>query len=68
MPALKEMIVTIMHDGEIKIETKGFTGQACIKETEAIKTLLGKETSRELTPTYYERNGVKTSRHLPICG
>ena len=65
---LKEMIVTIMPDGEIKIETKGFTGKSCIKETEALKALLGEETSRELTPTYYEREGIKTSRHLPICG
>lgn len=66
--ALKEMIVTIMPDGEVKIETKGFTGKACVTETEAIKALLGEETSRELTPTYYERQGKVTSRHLPICG
>ena len=66
--ALKEMIVTIMPDGEIKIETKGFTGKACVTETEAIKALLGEETSRELTPTYYEREGRVVSRHLPICG
>ena len=43
MSALKEMIVTIMPDGEIKIETKGFTGKACVKETEAIKALLGEK-------------------------
>jgi len=68
MAALKELIVTIMPDGEIKIETKGFTGKACVTETEAIKALLGEETSRELTPTYYEKEGRVVSRHLPICG
>ena len=65
---MKEMIVTIMLDGEIKLETKGFKGDACLKETEVIKELLGTETAQELKPTYYESGGVKSKRHLPLCG
>jgi hypothetical protein len=65
---LKEMIITVMPDGEIKVETKGFKGKACIEETEAIKAMLGNETARELKPTYYQRNGVETKRHIPLCG
>lgn len=65
---MKEIIIDILDDGEIKIETKGFKGKDCLKETEALKELLGEETARELKPTYYQRNGVKTKRHLPLCG
>ena len=65
---MKEMIITILPDGEIKVETKGFKGNACVQETKALKAMLGQETSRELKATYYERNGVAVNRHLPLCG
>jgi hypothetical protein len=65
---MKEMIITIMKDGEVKVETSGFTGAACVDETKALKAMLGEETSRELKATYYERDGVKSHRHLPLCG
>ena len=65
---MKEMIITILPDGEIKIETKGFKGQSCVEETKAIKAMLGQETAQELKATYYEKNGVKSTRHLPLCG
>ena len=65
---MKEMIITIMADGEIKVETSGFTGNSCVEETEAVKAMLGNETARELKATYYEKNGIVGKRHLPLCG
>jgi hypothetical protein len=68
MKQTREIIVDILDNGEIKIETVGFKGKACIEETQLLKELLGAEVAQELKATYYERNGVKSKRHLPLCG
>ena len=34
---MKQIIVDIMPDGEIKIETRGFVGKACLEETAFLK-------------------------------
>ncbi len=64
------MIIDIQDTGEVKIETRGFTGKACIQESQFLKDLLGKEISKQLTPAYYmsgkEKETVK--KHLPLCG
>jgi len=39
-----------------------------LAESEFIKKYLGAEMERELKPTYYEKDGIKTTRHLPLCG
>lgn len=65
---MKEIIVDISNDGEIKIETRGFEGKSCIAETQFIKDLLGKETEKQLTPAYYEEKKVPVRKYLPLCG
>jgi hypothetical protein len=69
---MKKIIVEVYSDGEVKIETQGFTGKSCIKESEFLKELLGTETFKQLTPAYYQREteGVKINcvKHLPLCG
>ncbi len=65
---MKEIIVDISSDGEIKIETKGFKGKSCIDETQFLKDLLGKETSQSLTPAYYEDQKTTVKKYLPLCG
>jgi stress-induced morphogen len=50
---MKEIIVDIGDDGEVRIETKGFTGKSCLKESQFLKDMLGKEISSQLTPLYY---------------
>ncbi len=65
---MKEIIVDISSDGEIKIETKGFKGKSCIDETQFLKDLLGKETSQSLTPAYYEDQKTTVKKFLPLCG
>lgn len=65
---MKQIIVDILEDGEIKLETRGFTGKACIKEAQFIKDLLGEEISRQLTPAYYLKGKKSVKKHLPLCG
>ena len=66
---MKEIIIEVSNDGEIKIETRGFSGKSCIQESQFLKDLLGKEISQQLTPAYYTTNQKeKVKKHLPLCG
>ncbi len=65
---MKEIIIDISNDGEIKIETRGFSGKSCISESQFIKDLLGKETEKQLTPAYYLEEKVPVRKYLPLCG
>ncbi len=67
---MKQIVIDIFDDGEVKIETRGFTGKACVDEAQFLKNLLGTETARQLTPAYYQRQGQKevVKKHLPLCG
>jgi len=66
---VKEIIIDVSDDGEVKIETRGFKGKSCIKESQFLKDLLGKEISQQLTPAYYTTNQKeKVKKHLPLCG
>jgi hypothetical protein len=64
---MKEIVIDISADGEIHIETRGFTGKACLKESQFLKDLLGKEQSQQLTPAYYQGK-QKTKKYLQLCG
>jgi hypothetical protein len=65
---MKEVVVEIKDDGEIKIETQGFKGKGCITESEFLKKVLGKETAKSLTPAYWQENQTLTKKYLPLCG
>jgi hypothetical protein len=65
---MKEIVIDISDEGEIKIETKGFRGKSCIEESEFLKTILGKEVYRQLTPAFYTRGKTETKKHLNLCG
>lgn len=65
---MKEIIVDISNEGEVKIETRGFKGKSCIAESLFIKDLLGQEIKKQLTPAYYHENKVPVRKYLPICG
>ncbi len=64
---MKEIIIDVSADGEISIETRGFTGKACLEESKFIIDLLGKEKSKLLTPAYYQGK-QKTKKYLQLCG
>jgi hypothetical protein len=65
---MKEIVIDISSDGEIRIETKGFKGKACLEESQFLKKLLGKETYKQLTPAYYNTNKKKVKKYLQLCG
>ena len=65
---MKEIILDISNEGEIKIETRGFKGKSCLAESRFIKDLLGTETERSLTSTYWEKEEAQVKKYLPLCG
>ena len=65
---MKQIIVEVSPDGDITIETRGFKGIACLKESKFLKDLLGKEISQQLTPAYYQENKKKIKKYLQLCG
>jgi hypothetical protein len=65
---VKEILIDVSDDGDIRIETKGFTGKGCIREAQFLKDVLGKETARTLTPTYWQEKEATVKKHLPLCG
>ena len=65
---MKEIILDISNEGEIKIETRGFKGKSCVAESQFLKDLLGKETERSLTPTYWQEEENLIKKYLPLCG
>ena len=65
---MKEIIIDVSDDGEVRIETRGFKGKSCLAESEFLKDLLGKETSRRLTPAYYQEEKQTVKKYLPLCG
>ncbi len=62
----RKIIVEIDNDGEVRLETRGYTGPVCLEESQFLKDLLGEETSRQLVPVFYQNN--KNKKYLPICG
>jgi hypothetical protein len=64
---MKEIIIDIAEDGEIRLETKGFTGKVCIEESQFLKNILGKETYQRLTPAYYGKK-TRVKKYLQLCG
>ena len=65
---MKEIVIDVTNEGEIKIETRGFKGKACITESQFLKDLLGKETAKTLTPAYFQEIKTRVKKHLPLCG
>jgi hypothetical protein len=65
---MKEIVIDVSDDGQIQLETKGFTGKSCIEESRFLKEVLGSETARQLTPTYWQKNQVEIKKYLPLCG
>ena len=65
---MKEIILDISNEGEIKIETKGFKGKTCLSESRFIMDLLGSEVERSLTPTYWEKEETQIKKYIRLCG
>jgi hypothetical protein len=57
-----EIEVSISPAGEVRLETRGLKGEACLAETEALEKGLGQLRAREKTGEYYQRAGPGTAR------
>ena len=64
----RQFVIEVSDDGEVRVETRGFEGQACLQESQFLKDLLGHEISRQLTPAYFSRGWKIIKKHLPLCG
>ena len=64
----KRIIVEIDNNGEVRLETRGYSGPVCLEEAQFLKELLGEETSRQLCARFYEQQGKKIKKYEPICG
>ena len=64
----QKIVIDIDSNGEVKIETVGFSGPVCLEESKFLKDLLGHETSYSLTPTFYQRGEVEIKKHINLCG
>jgi Protein of unknown function (DUF2997) len=56
---MKSVIVEINPEGEIKIETVGYKGNACTQATVAMEKALGSVTSRKHKPEFYATGTVQ---------
>lgn len=66
---MKYIDVTIDEEGQVVIETHGFTGKSCVVESQFLKDILGKEKHRKLKPIYFiEKNEIKEKSHLKARG
>jgi len=65
---MKEIIIEVSNEGEIKLQTRGFKGKSCLEETRFLKDLLGRETHQQLTPAYFQTEEAVVRKYLPLCG
>ena len=65
---VKEIVVDVSSEGEIRIETRGFKGKSCVAESKFLKDVLGRELSQSLTPAYYENQQQTKKKYLALCG
>ena len=65
---MKDIVIEVSEDGEVRLETRGFEGKACLEESQFLKDLLGSEVCRNLTPAYYNRGTKKVKKYLNLCG
>jgi hypothetical protein len=50
----KKIEITFSMDGEVKIETKGFTGKSCLAASKFIEEALGQKGAVTPTADYYK--------------
>jgi hypothetical protein len=64
----KTIIIDIDETGEVRLETRGYSGPECVEDSQFIKDVLGTETSQQLCARYYEKQGQTVKKFEPLCG
>jgi hypothetical protein len=52
-----EFDITIGKDGQVRVKVHGSAGEECMKLSDMIRDIIGREESRELTSEYYGAPG-----------
>jgi hypothetical protein len=65
---MAKMNVTIMPDGEIKMQIEGIKGKKCLDISKGFEESLGEVTDRKFTSDYYAEQFLKTQNHLKEKG
>ena len=65
---MKQIVIEITEEGEVRLETRGFSGKSCVEESQFIKDLIGEEIQRQLIPAYYQTGKNVIKKPLPLCG
>ena len=55
--ATPEFQIAIGSDGKVKVKVSGASGEECMKLTDMLRDIVGREESREKTPEYYGPGG-----------
>lgn len=53
--------VTVLPTGEVKIETKGFAGEACRNASQFVEAALGTKTHEQWTAEYFQQQSQSES-------
>ncbi len=52
-----EFQIAIGSDGKVKVKVSGASGEECMKLTDMLRDIVGREESREKTPEFYGPGG-----------
>lgn len=64
---IEQVEVIIGTDGKIRLQTSGFSGDACLEATEDIEALLGNQVvNRERTAEAFEQVQVRNAEKVKI--
>jgi len=61
---MAKMNVTIMQNGEVKIQLEGIKGKKCLDFSKRFEESIGEITNRKLTSEYYQEELVKRQNYL----
>ena len=56
---MKTIEILVNPQGEVKVETKGFTGGSCREASRFIEQALGKKSSEQMTAEFYQTQTVQ---------
>lgn len=64
---IEEIEITIGADGKVRLETSGFSGEACLAETKELEALLGNLiTERQTKAEFFDRPAGNTAEQVKI--
>ncbi len=59
---MREIIITVSVEGETTIETKGFKGTECLKETAALELALGGVKMSDIKTREFHQGAAQSAR------